>query len=154
MGIPLSMLPEIRSSSEVYGEVRERARCTACRSPAILGDQQAATFGQACLSAGEAKNTYGTGNFMLINTGTQKVPSKNGLLTTVCYKIGDQATVYALEGSIAVSGSAGTLTREANPVASSRSEIGGRDGLTRQRPGGPGQRHAALLQAVDVAAPP
>ena len=71
----------------------------------ILGDQQAATFGQACLSAGEAKNTYGTGNFMLLNTGTEKVPSNNGLLTTVCYKIGDNATVYALEGSIAVTGS-------------------------------------------------
>ena len=83
--------------------------CTACRSPGDLGDQQAATFGQACLSVGEAKNTYGTGNFMLINTGTQKVPSKNGLLTTVCYKIGDQATVYALEGSIAVTGSAGAV---------------------------------------------
>ncbi|MER2204629.1 MAG: FGGY-family carbohydrate kinase, partial [Rhodococcus sp. (in: high G+C Gram-positive bacteria)] len=71
----------------------------------ILGDQQAVTFGQACLSPGEAKNTYGTGNFVLLNTGTEKVMSKNGLLTTVCYKIGEQPTVYALEGSIAVTGS-------------------------------------------------
>ena len=105
MGIPLSMLPEIRSSSEVYGQGRGRGSFSGVPISGILGDQQAATFGQACLSVGEAKNTYGTGNFMLINTGTEKVPSKNGLLTTVCYKIGEQATVYALEGSIAVSGS-------------------------------------------------
>jgi glycerol kinase len=105
MGIPQSMLPEIRSSSEVYGQVRERGVLHGVPIAGDLGDQQAATFGQACLSVGEAKNTYGTGNFMLINTGTQKVASKNGLLTTVCYKIGDRDTVYALEGSIAVSGS-------------------------------------------------
>ena len=71
----------------------------------ILGDQQAATFGQACLEVGEAKNTYGTGNFVLLNTGTEKVESKNGLLTTVCYKIGEKPPIYALEGSIAVTGS-------------------------------------------------
>ena len=71
----------------------------------ILGDQQAATFGQACFNKGQAKNTYGTGCFMLMNTGTTPVPSKNGLLTTVCYQIGDQPAVYALEGSIAVAGS-------------------------------------------------
>ncbi|MGU3437971.1 glycerol kinase GlpK [Actinomycetes bacterium M1A6_2h] len=105
MGIPMSMLPEIRSSSEVYGNVRERGSLSGVPIAGILGDQQAATFGQACLSPGEAKNTYGTGNFVLLNTGTEKVMSKNGLLTTVCYKIGDQPTVYALEGSIAVTGS-------------------------------------------------
>ncbi len=105
MTIPLSMLPEIRSSSEVYGQVRAKGVFGGVPVAGILGDQQAATFGQACLSVGEAKNTYGTGNFMLINTGTEKVPSENGLLTTVCYKIGDQETVYALEGSIAVTGS-------------------------------------------------
>jgi len=105
MKIPLSMLPEIKSSSQVYGEVRPRGVLAGVPIAGILGDQQAATFGQACLAPGEAKNTYGTGNFMLLNTGTEKVPSKNGLLTTVCYKIGDQPTVYALEGSIAVSGS-------------------------------------------------
>ena len=104
-GIPMSMLPEIRSSSEVYGNVRERDVLAGVPLAGDLGDQQAATFGQACLSVGEAKNTYGTGNFMLINTGTQKVPSKNGLLTTVCYKIGDNAAVYALEGAVAVTGS-------------------------------------------------
>jgi glycerol kinase len=105
MGIPVSMLPEIRSSSEVYAKVRERGVLAGVPVAGILGDQQAATFGQACLSTGEAKNTYGTGNFMLLNTGTEKVPSKNGLLTTVCYKIGENAPVYALEGSIAVTGS-------------------------------------------------
>jgi glycerol kinase len=105
MGIPLSMLPEIRSSSEVYGQVRERGALAGVPISGILGDQQAATFGQACLSPGEAKNTYGTGNFVLLNTGTEKVMSENGLLTTVCYKIGTNDTVYALEGSIAVTGS-------------------------------------------------
>jgi len=105
MGIPESMLPEIKSSSEVYGKVRERGSLGGVPIAGILGDQQAATFGQACLSPGEAKNTYGTGNFVLLNTGTEKVMSRNGLLTTVCYKIGEQDTVYALEGSIAVTGS-------------------------------------------------
>ncbi|NUT97688.1 MAG: glycerol kinase GlpK [Saccharothrix sp.] len=105
MGIPVSMLPEIRSSSETYGQVRERGALAGVPISGILGDQQAATFGQACLSPGEAKNTYGTGNFVLLNTGTDKVMSENGLLTTVCYKIGDAAPVYALEGSIAVTGS-------------------------------------------------
>jgi glycerol kinase len=105
MGIPLSMLPEIRSSSEVYGHGRPRGMVPGVPLAGILGDQQAATFGQACFETGTAKNTYGTGNFMLLNTGTQKVPSKNGLLTTVCYKIGDAPQVYALEGSIAVTGS-------------------------------------------------
>lgn len=105
MGIPLSMLPEIKSSSEVYGHVREKGALAGVPIAGILGDQQAATFGQACLSPGEAKNTYGTGNFVLLNTGTEKVMSENGLLTTVCYKIGSNDTVYALEGSIAVTGS-------------------------------------------------
>ncbi|MGD8148331.1 glycerol kinase GlpK [Ornithinimicrobium sp. Y1694] len=101
MGIPMSMLPEIKSSSEVYGESDKLH----VPISGILGDQQAATFGQACFEKGMSKNTYGTGNFMLLNTGTEIVPSENGLLTTVCYKIGDQDAVYALEGSIAVTGS-------------------------------------------------
>ena len=105
MTIPMSMLPEIRSSSEVYGKGRAGGFVPGVPIAGILGDQQAATFGQACFEVGNAKNTYGTGNFMLLNTGTTPIPSKNGLLTTVCYKIGDQPTVYALEGSIAVSGS-------------------------------------------------
>ena len=105
MQIPLSMLPEIRSSSEVYGNGREGGMVPGVPIAGILGDQQAATFGQACFEPGTAKNTYGTGNFMLLNTGTEPIFSKNGLLTTVCYKIGDQPQVYALEGSIAVTGS-------------------------------------------------
>lgn len=101
MGVPLSMLPQIRSSSEVYG------RSTRLEAPiaGILGDQQAATFGQACFERGMSKNTYGTGNFMLLNTGTEIVRSEHGLITTVCYQLGDADAVYALEGSIAVTGS-------------------------------------------------
>ncbi|WP_298324884.1 glycerol kinase GlpK [Haloactinopolyspora sp.] len=123
MGIPMSMLPEIRSSSEVYGNVRERGAFAGLPLAGILGDQQAATFGQACLSPGEAKNTYGTGNFVLLNTGTEKVMSENGLLTTVCYKIGDNDTVYALEGSIAVTGSLVQWLRDNLGIISSAPEI-------------------------------
>jgi glycerol kinase len=102
MGIPRSMLPAIKASSEVYGQgVGELAGIPIAGD---LGDQQAALFGQTCFSAGEAKNTYGTGCFMLMNTGTKVVPSKSGLLTTLGYKIGDQPAVYALEGSIAITG--------------------------------------------------
>jgi glycerol kinase len=103
IGVPRSMLPEIRSSSAVYGE----ASGTALAGVPVagdLGDQQAATFGQTCFDVGEAKNTYGTGNFLLLNTGTEAVQSKNGLITTVGYKIGDQPAIYCLEGSIAITG--------------------------------------------------
>ncbi len=123
MGIPTSMLPEIRSSSEVYGQVRERGALAGVPIAGILGDQQAATFGQACLSPGEAKNTYGTGNFMLLNTGTEKVMSENGLLTTICYKIGEAAPVYALEGSIAVTGSLVQWLRDNLGMIGSAAEI-------------------------------
>ncbi len=105
MGVPTSMLPEIRSSSEVYGHGRERGMLKGVPVAGILGDQQAATFGQACFEPGMAKNTYGTGCFLLLNTGHEPIRSENGLLTTVCYKIGDADPVYALEGSIAVAGS-------------------------------------------------
>ena len=98
------MLPEIHASSEVYGEVKTGA-FTGVKLAGDLGDQQAATFGQTCFDVGQAKNTYGTGNFMLINTGTELVQSKSGLLTTVGYKIGDDDAIYCLEGSIAVTGS-------------------------------------------------
>jgi glycerol kinase len=102
MGIPKSMLPAIKASSEVYGTgVGDLAGIPIAGD---LGDQQAALFGQTCYDPGEAKNTYGTGNFMLLNTGTKLVPSKNGLLTTLGYKIGDQPAIYALEGSIAITG--------------------------------------------------
>ncbi|WP_051461343.1 glycerol kinase GlpK [Tomitella biformata] len=105
LGIPMSMLPQIRSSSEVYCNVRARGVLAGVPVAGILGDQQAAMFGQACVSPGDAKNTYGTGNFLLVNTGTKPVHSDKGLLTTVCYKVGDEPAVYALEGSVAVSGS-------------------------------------------------
>jgi glycerol kinase len=103
--IPRSMLPDIRSSSEVYGEVESSSLLREVPIAGILGDQQAATFGQAAFEAGEAKNTYGTGNFLIVNTGDQIVRSGNGLITTVAYRLGDAAPRYALEGSIAVTGS-------------------------------------------------
>jgi glycerol kinase len=106
MGIPMSMLPEIRSSAEVYAPGRAGGwMSSGVPIASALGDQQAATFGQVCFDVGTAKNTYGTGNFLLLNTGTERVRSENGLLTTACYKIGDRPCVYALEGSIAVTGS-------------------------------------------------
>ncbi|WP_062133197.1 glycerol kinase GlpK [Demequina aestuarii] len=123
MKIPMSMLPEIRSSAEVYGEGRRGGMLPGVPIAGILGDQQAATFGQACFEVGMAKNTYGTGNFMLMNTGTELVPSKNGLLTTVCYKIGDKPAVYALEGSIAVTGSLVQWLRDNVGLIKSAEEI-------------------------------
>jgi glycerol kinase len=99
LGIPRAMLPMIVSSSEVYGETRDGIPIAG-----DMGDQHAALFGQTCFSPGEAKNTYGTGCFMLMNTGETAVQSKNGLLTTMGYKIGNQKPAYALEGSIAVTG--------------------------------------------------
>ena len=104
IGVPTSMLPEIKASSEVYGEVRTGGKFDGIKIAGDLGDQQAATFGQTCFDVGEAKNTYGTGNFLLLNTGTEAVTSKNGLLTTVGYKIGDNDAVYCLEGAIAITG--------------------------------------------------
>jgi glycerol kinase len=103
IGVPRAMLPEIRPSSADYGEVKEGA-FAGVQVAGDLGDQQAATFGQTAFSVGEAKNTYGTGNFLLLNTGNEAVQSKNGLITTVGYKIGDDAAVYCLEGSIAITG--------------------------------------------------
>jgi len=102
MGIPRAMLPDIKASSAVYGHAK--GALDGIPVAGDLGDQQAALFGQTCFSAGEAKNTYGTGCFMLLNTGTKPVQSKNGLLTTLGYKIGDQDAVYCLEGSIAITG--------------------------------------------------
>jgi glycerol kinase len=104
IGVPTSMLPEIKASSEVYGEVRCGSKFDGVKIAGDLGDQQAATFGQTCFDVGEAKNTYGTGNFLLLNTGTEAVTSKNGLLTTVGYKIGDNDAIYCLEGAIAITG--------------------------------------------------
>ncbi len=101
--IPEAMLPKIRSSGEVYGTVK----CSAAKGTAIagiLGDQQAALVGQTCLNPGQAKNTYGTGCFLLMNTGERTIQSTCGLLTTVAYKFGKQPACYALEGSIAITG--------------------------------------------------
>ena len=122
MTIPMSMLPEIKSSAEVYGTAVIPS-LAGIPVAGDLGDQQAATFGQACFEPGMAKNTYGTGNFMILNTGTEIVPSKNGLLTTLCYKIGDTPPIYALEGSIAVTGSLVQWMRDNLKMIGSASEI-------------------------------
>jgi glycerol kinase len=104
-GIPRAMMPEIRSSSEVMGHSQLPSVLDGVPIAGILGDQQAATFGQAAFDTGESKNTYGTGNFLLVNTGTEIVRSASGLITTVAYRCGDEPARYALEGSIAVTGS-------------------------------------------------
>jgi len=122
-GVPRSMLPEIKSSSEVYGVANEHSLLRETPIAGILGDQQAATFGQAAFDAGEAKNTYGTGNFLIFNTGEEIVHSKNGLLTTVGYKLGDAPVHYALEGSIAVTGSLIQWLRDNLGLISSASEV-------------------------------
>src|SRR5918992_772761 len=102
MTIPRAMLPEVRASSEEYGKAV--GDLDGIPVAGDLGDQQAAVFGQTCFSVGEAKNTYGTGNFLLLNTGNEPIQSKSGLLTTLGYKIGDQPAVYVLEGAIAITG--------------------------------------------------
>ncbi|WBU38713.1 glycerol kinase GlpK [Homoserinibacter sp. YIM 151385] len=122
-GVPRSMMPEIRSSSEVYGTVEASSLLREVPVAGILGDQQAATFGQAAFEQGESKNTYGTGNFLIFNTDTEIVHSKNGLLTTVGYKLGDQPTHYALEGSIAVTGSLIQWLRDNIGLISSAPEV-------------------------------
>ena len=103
--VPAAMLPAIRSSSEVYGDAERSSLLLETPIAGILGDQQAATFGQAAFDAGDSKNTYGTGNFLIVGTGEELVRSNNGLLTTLGYRLGDAPPHYALEGSIAVTGS-------------------------------------------------
>jgi glycerol kinase len=122
--IPRQMLPAIRPSSAPggYGEVCLGA-VAGVPLTGDLGDQQAATVGQVCFTPGEAKNTYGTGNFMLLNTGEELVRSKNGLLTTVCYQFGENKPIYALEGSIAVTGSAVQWLRDQLGIISGAAEI-------------------------------
>jgi len=122
IGVPRAMLPEIRPSSADYGEVKEGA-FAGVQVAGDLGDQQAATFGQTCFSVGEAKNTYGTGNFLLLNTGNEPVQSENGLITTVGYKIGDDAPVYCLEGSIAITGALVQWLRDNLKMIRSSSEV-------------------------------
>ncbi|MFE3998298.1 glycerol kinase GlpK [Nocardioides sp. YIM B13467] len=124
--IPRQMLPEIRPSSDpnAYGTTLENGPLGGeIPITGILGDQQAAMVGQVCLDAGEAKNTYGTGNFLLLNTGQELVRSQNGLLTTVCYQFGDQPPTYALEGSIAVTGSAVQWLRDQLRVISNATQV-------------------------------
>ncbi|MBS3178081.1 MULTISPECIES: glycerol kinase GlpK [unclassified Pseudoclavibacter] len=122
-GVPASMLPEIKSSSEVYGHASTQSLLREVPISGILGDQQAATFGQTAFTSGEAKNTYGTGSFLIYNTGEKIVKSENGLLTTLCYKLGDAAPVYALEGSIAVTGSLVQWLRDNLGLINSAPEI-------------------------------
>ncbi|MES0837246.1 glycerol kinase GlpK [Nocardiopsis tropica] len=121
LGIPAAVLPEIRSSSEVYGEARGYLDGTPVAS--ALGDQHAALFGQTCFDPGDVKGTYGTGTFLVMNTGTEPVTSQNGLLTTLGYKLGDEPAVYALEGSIAVTGSLVQWLRDNLGLISTAPEI-------------------------------
>ncbi|MCG8923673.1 glycerol kinase GlpK [Lentzea sp. CC55] len=117
MGVPRAVLPEIRSSSEVYGTYEGVPVASA------LGDQQAALFGQTCFSPGEGKCTYGTGAFLLVNTGDKPVLSRNGLLTTVGYQIGDEPAAYALEGAVAVTGALVQWFRDKIGLIGSAAEI-------------------------------
>ncbi|GAA2482079.1 glycerol kinase GlpK [Streptomyces thermolineatus] len=121
MDIPAAVLPEIRSSAEVYGTAGGKLAGVPVAS--ALGDQQAALFGQTCFSEGEAKSTYGTGTFLLMNTGERAVNSYHGLITTVGYRIGDDKPVYALEGSIAVTGSLVQWMRDQMGLIKSAAEI-------------------------------
>jgi glycerol kinase len=122
LGIPAAMLPRICSSSEVYGLAR-MAAIAEVPIAGILGDQQGALVGQACFERGEAKNTYGTGCFLLMNTGTEKILSKSGLITTVAYKFGAQPVHYALEGSIAMAGALVQWVRDNLGLIQTSSEI-------------------------------
>jgi glycerol kinase len=121
LNVPRAMLPEIRASSEVYGDAK--GDLAGISVAGDLGDQQAALFGQTCFSVGEAKNTYGTGNFLLLNTGNEIVQSKSGLLTTLAYKIGDQPAVYCLEGAIAITGALVQWLRDNLELISSAPEV-------------------------------
>ncbi len=122
LGIPSSMLPTVMPSSGVFGETDPEFFGTALKLAGVAGDQQAATFGQACYEVGMAKNTYGTGNFMLINTGNKGVPSKNKLLTTIGWGIGNE-TVYCLEGAIFVTGAAVQWLRDGLKAIKASSDV-------------------------------
>jgi glycerol kinase len=122
IGVPASLLPEIRSSAEVYGYAKG-GPLDGVPVASALGDQQAALFGQTCYDKGEAKSTYGTGTFLLMNTGTQAINSYAGLITTVGYRIGDQDPVYALEGSIAITGALVQWMRDQMGLISTAAEI-------------------------------
>lgn len=116
--IPREVLPEIKPTSHIFAHTPEGVPIAA-----LVGDQQGAMIGQACFDVGDSKTTYGTGNFALLNTGTEIVRSRHGLLTTVCYKFGDSPAVYALEGSVAVTGAAIQWLRDQLEIIKSSSEI-------------------------------
>ena len=119
--IPRALLPNIRSSSEVFGYAKGALEGVAIAG--LIGDQQSALLGQACLSPGEAKNTYGTGCFLLMNTGERPYPSTSGLLTTLGFKLGDAPAIYALEGSIAIAGALVQWLRDNLGIIASAGEI-------------------------------
>ncbi|HEX3443314.1 MAG TPA: glycerol kinase GlpK [Chthoniobacterales bacterium] len=121
LNVPRSVLPEVRSSSEVYGKAK--GTLEGIPIAGIAGDQQSALFGQACLKPGMAKNTYGTGSFMLINTGNEAVPSKNNMLTTIAWRIGNEKTVYALEGSVFVTGAVVQWLRDGLKIIRTAPEV-------------------------------
>jgi glycerol kinase len=123
--VPRSLLPEVRPSSEVYGETLGHILGAPVPLAGMAGDQQAAMFGQVCLSPGMAKNTYGTGSFVLMNTGEQGVPSQSGLLTTIAWQISGQPVVYALEGSIFITGAAVQWLRDGLQIIQSAPEVEG-----------------------------
>ena len=121
--IPRALLPQVRPSSALYGETAADVFGAPIPLAGAAGDQQAATFGQVCLSPGMAKNTYGTGSFLLMNTGERGVPSRHGLLTTIAWKLGDGPTVYALEGSVFIAGAAVQWLRDGLQIIKSAPEI-------------------------------
>src|SRR6218665_2835486 len=121
--VPMSMLPTIRSSSEVYGTIAAPLPCAGIPIAGILGDQQAAAFGQAAFEAGDSKNTYGTGNFLLVNTGETKIMSSNGLITTVACQLAWERARFALEGSIAGPGSLVQWLRDNLGIIATSAEI-------------------------------
>jgi len=123
LNIPRGLLPEVRPSSEVYGEAVPHLFGAAIPLAGIAGDQQAATFGQACLSPGMAKNTYGTGSFVVMNTGEQGKRSEAGLLTTIAWQLNDSPVIYALEGSIFVTGAAVQWLRDGLKIIDDAAEI-------------------------------
>ncbi len=122
LDVPRAMLPEVRSSSEVYAETDPALFGAPIPLAGIAGDQQAALFGQACFEPGAAKNTYGTGCFMLLNTGTTPVPSEQGLLTTVAWQLGG-TTTYALEGAVFVAGAAVQWLRDGLKAIASSADV-------------------------------
>lgn len=130
VGVPASALPEIRSCSEVYG--RGVGVLEGVRFSGSLGDQQAALFGQTCFGAGEMKNTYGTGCFILMNTGERAVRSHNGLVTTVAYKLGEGPLTYALEGSVTIAGALVQWLRDNLGLIHSSAEVGVRGTVPRR----------------------